>query len=88
MTIETTRKRWPPVSKGRGVVCPKCGCGHLRVLNTRHSMGRIVRYRECRHCGKRVTTYEVPPSMLADNGVLPRVDQTVQSPGGDLRTRK
>jgi len=66
MTVETTRKRWPPTTGAVGVVCPKCGCAHLHVLNTRHSMGRIVRYRECRHCGKRITTYEVPPSMLAN----------------------
>ena len=50
----------------KGVVCPKCGCAHLPVLNTRRSMGRIVRYRQCRHCGRRVTTYEVKPSKLAD----------------------
>jgi len=29
-------------------------------------MGRIVRYRQCRHCGRRVTTYEVTPSKVAD----------------------
>jgi hypothetical protein len=33
-------------------------------------MGRIVRYRECRHCGRRITTYEVPPSMLANPSAL------------------
>ena len=43
----------------RGLVCAKCGCGHFRVIYTRASWGgRIIRRRECRHCGKRVTTYE------------------------------
>ena len=31
-------------------------------------MGRIVRYRQCRNCRKRITTYEVPPSMVAKPG--------------------
>lgn len=43
----------------RGLVCPKCGCQHFRVVYTRHARGgRIVRNRECRHCGRRVITYE------------------------------
>jgi hypothetical protein len=43
----------------RGLVCPKCGCCHFRVIYTRAGWGgRIVRRRECRHCGRRVTTYE------------------------------
>ena len=66
MTDESARKRWPPAESQQGVVCPKCGCAHLPVLNTRRSMSRIVRYRRCRNCGKRVTTYEVTPSKLAD----------------------
>jgi transcriptional regulator NrdR family protein len=65
MTDGRERKTWPP-KDGRGVVCPRCGCADLRVLNTRHSLGRIVRYRQCRHCSRRVTTYEVTPAMLAD----------------------
>lgn len=43
----------------RGIVCPKCGCQHFWVVYTRASWGgRIVRRRECRHCGRRVTTIE------------------------------
>jgi transcriptional regulator NrdR family protein len=43
----------------RGLACPGCGCAHFRVLYTRRSIGgRILRRRECRHCGRRVTTYE------------------------------
>jgi transcriptional regulator NrdR family protein len=45
----------------RGLVCPKCGCRHFRVIYTRSAWGgRIVRRRECRHCAKRMTTYERP----------------------------
>ena len=58
------RKKWPPVDQLRGVVCPHCECADLRVLNTRYAHGRIVRYRQCRHCGHRLTTYEVTPSEL------------------------
>jgi len=44
----------------RGLECPGCGCTHFRVLYTRRALGgRLLRRRECRHCGRRVTTYEV-----------------------------
>lgn len=68
MAVDAPRKTWPPKDRPVGLVCPRCNCADLRVLNTRSSMGRIVRYRQCRHCGKRVTTYEVTPSMLASPG--------------------
>jgi len=43
----------------RGLVCRTCGCGHFHVLYTRRAWGgRLLRRRECRHCGRRVTTYE------------------------------
>jgi transcriptional regulator NrdR family protein len=43
----------------RGIACPVCGCRHFRVLYTRRALGgRLLRRRECRHCGQRVTTYE------------------------------
>jgi len=43
----------------RGLECPRCGCRHFHVLYTRAAMGgRILRRRECRHCGRRLTTYE------------------------------
>jgi transcriptional regulator NrdR family protein len=43
----------------RGLVCRQCGCRHFWVLYTRgiHG-GRLMRRRECRHCGKRITTWE------------------------------
>lgn len=43
----------------KGIVCPRCGCGHFRVVYTRAKLGgRIMRRRECRHCGRRITTWE------------------------------
>jgi len=43
----------------RGIECPRCGCRHLRVIYTRRAIGgRIMRRRECRNCGRRMTTYE------------------------------
>ncbi len=43
----------------RGLRCPKCGCEHFRVIYTRRTWGgKIMRSRECRHCGRRVITYE------------------------------
>ncbi|MFW6125104.1 MAG: hypothetical protein ACOC46_03055 [Pirellulales bacterium] len=43
-----------------GLICRGCGCRHFRVLYTRSVAGsRIMRRRECRHCGRRITTHEV-----------------------------
>jgi transcriptional regulator NrdR family protein len=43
----------------QSVECPSCGCRHLEVVYTRpRGDGRIVRRRECRHCGRRITTTE------------------------------
>jgi len=42
-----------------GLVCPRCGCTRFHVLSTRRAPGgRIIRRRECHHCGRRVTTVE------------------------------
>ena len=57
--VEMQRGTEAKVEEQRGILCPKCGCGHFHVLYTRRAWGgRIVRRRECRHCGKRVTTSE------------------------------
>ena len=51
----------PAAENGRGLRCPKCGCGHFCVVYTRSTWGgRIIRRRECRHCGRRMTTLEKP----------------------------
>jgi hypothetical protein len=45
----------------RGLECRWCGCRHFRVVYTQPTWGgRIMRRRECRHCGKRMTTWEKP----------------------------
>ena len=42
-----------------GLSCAKCGCQHLPVYYTRPRRGGyIVRVRQCRHCGERLTTRE------------------------------
>lgn len=59
--MTSTRPDTPPTpaKQQRGIVCPRCGCAHFRVIYTRASWGeRIIRRRECRHCGRRITTYE------------------------------
>lgn len=43
----------------RGLECSRCGCRHFFVVYTRPASGnRIRRVRECRHCGRRIVTYE------------------------------
>jgi transcriptional regulator NrdR family protein len=41
-----------------GLECPRCGCRHLPVLYTRQRPKKVVRARQCRHCGRRVVTQE------------------------------
>jgi hypothetical protein len=46
-------------SNDRGISCPACGCQHFFVIYTRRAPGgKLIRRRECRHCGRRITTYE------------------------------
>lgn len=48
-----------PIDTSRGLVCRSCGCRHFRVLYTRRAWGgKLLRRRECRHCGRRLTTSE------------------------------
>ena len=39
--------------------CPFCGYEDTKVIDSRPSEGKKRRRRECSHCGKRFTTYEV-----------------------------
>ena len=41
-----------------GIVCRTCGCRHFWVLYVRPRPGRVIRRRECRNCGRRITTVE------------------------------
>lgn len=42
-----------------GLVCQACGCQHFRVVYLQRLTGGVIRRRrECRHCGRRVTTTE------------------------------
>jgi len=48
------------LKRTRGLECPRCGCRHFYVVYTRPATkGRVLRRRECRYCGRRVTTYEM-----------------------------
>jgi len=59
---QATDKRTP--TQNRGLECPQCGCAHFRVLYTRRALGgRLLRRRECRYCGRRITTYEQSAAM-------------------------
>lgn len=48
----------PKEAEAASIECSRCGCAHWFVLRVEHKPSRIVRRRECRHCGKRVTTVE------------------------------
>jgi transcriptional regulator NrdR family protein len=44
--------------QNKGLVCGQCGCRHFWTTDKRDGDGYIRRRRECRNCGKRVTTTE------------------------------
>ena len=51
----------------RGLRCPRCGCRHFYTTHTEPLRdGRIRRRKECRHCGRRIVTYESAPTTRAD----------------------
>lgn len=54
---EPTPKAEPELE--RGIVCRDCRGAHFFTLETRKLPGgRVMRRRECRGCGRRITTYE------------------------------
>ena len=42
----------------KGLVCSACGCKQFRVVYLKRLHGALLRRRECRRCGKRITTRE------------------------------
>lgn len=49
-----------------GIECPKCGCRHFwSVTHTVPKTGMVHRRRECRHCGWKIQTAEVPLPLVA-----------------------
>lgn len=53
------RKSWSPDMATVGLACRGCGCRHFYVVYTRRAPGgRLTRRRQCRNCGRRMTTIE------------------------------
>ncbi|WP_390816927.1 NrdR family transcriptional regulator [Symmachiella macrocystis] len=47
-------------SQQRGLQCRACGHQRFRVINTRAAKGgKLLRRRDCRKCGERITTWEL-----------------------------
>ena len=62
-------KQPPSTGSDRGICCPHCGCRHFYTTHTEPLRdGRVRRRKECRHCGRRIVTYEAPI------GSLPKTD--------------
>ena len=59
-------KQAQPQSSERGIECPKCGCRHFYTTHTEPLWdGRIRRRKVCRHCGRKIVTYEAAPQRSA-----------------------
>jgi transcriptional regulator NrdR family protein len=47
----------------RGICCPQCGCRHFYTTHTEPLRdSRIRRRKRCRHCGRKIVTYEAAPT--------------------------
>ncbi len=52
-----------PSPSERGICCPRCGCRHFKTTHTEPLRdGRIRRRKICRHCGRRIVTFEATPA--------------------------
>lgn len=47
-----------PGMDAAGIECPRCGCTHFEVVRTIRGDDEVRRQRQCRHCGRRMTTIE------------------------------
>ena len=48
----------------KGICCPKCGCCHFHTTHTEpFRNGRVRRRKQCRHCGRKMVTYEAVPGL-------------------------
>lgn len=58
----------PTPRQERGISCPNCGCRHFNTTHTEPLRdGRIRRRKECRHCGRRIVTFESPSKPESGN---------------------
>ncbi len=59
MAVPQANQKDRKAADQKGLVCHHCGCRHFRVIYTRRGTGgKLVRRRECRYCGRRMTTWE------------------------------
>jgi len=56
MSNESKSKDSEP--KFQSLECPRCGCRHMYTVETKSTPCRIIRTRQCRHCGRRMKTHE------------------------------
>ena len=55
------RKAWDSAQDKRGLECCNCGCRDFHAIYARHDRGgKLIRRRDCRDSGKRMTTWERP----------------------------
>jgi transcriptional regulator NrdR family protein len=52
-----------PNREGLGLSCPQCGCRHFKTTHTEPLRnGKIRRRKQCRHCGRKIVTFEATPA--------------------------
>lgn len=67
MTMNDGRRVFSlPGESQDGIQCPKCACRHFwSVTHTVPKTGMVHRRRECRNCGYKIQTAELPLPLVA-----------------------
>jgi transposase-like protein len=61
------------------LVCPKCNCTDFRTYGTIPGVASTFRYKQCRHCGKKLYTVQQPEQIVRSVD-----DETEEEIEGDL----
>ena len=61
------------------LVCPKCNCTDFRTYGTIPGVASTFRYKQCRHCGKKLYTMQQPEQIVRSVD-----DETEEEIEGDL----
>lgn len=63
MTLAEMAAQSAPKVSGR-LTCPNCGCHDFSAYRTEYTISSVVRYKKCRHCGRKFLTVQPQEKVL------------------------
>lgn len=63
MTLAEMAAQSAPIVNGR-LTCPNCGCPDFSAYRTEYTISSVVRYKKCRHCGRKFLTVQPQEKVL------------------------